>query len=319
MCGNKNRIMEEIGVFAGIPGITPLTIADEALFRSLVRSFRSPDNLNFEDSWAYIMQATRVCPAKFHSGDFFAALTVKQDHSAIVIPNYFSPFFKLVEEFAALLARTIQLPIILKNVGTEDVPALTAIGFEPYRKDERWDESSKYDDQTFPQTIIDLNSVVSAFGRKFEDLRRELRCPKLSCRDYNIYFDYGDVERLLLRKDVRMNGLAYDAEIRFLEMDSSLNTVALIFFLEGKPVGFSLSDRISEKCIAFNSIIRDYSIPGLFTRLAYATAKVAKERGYRFGNLQGAENEGLHRWKRKFRPCKEIQKTHLIYRQCTQS
>jgi hypothetical protein len=307
--------MDEIGIFAGVPGITPLTIGDEALFRSLVRSFRSPDNMNFEDSWAYILQATRVCPAKFHSGDFFAALTLKQDRSAIVIPNYFSPSFRLVGEFASFLARTLRLPVILKNVGTEDAPALTAIGFKPYGKDERWDESSKYDDQTFPQAVIDLGRVVSARGRSYEDLRCELhKCPPLSFRHYRIEYDYGVVEEMLLYRDRCMRGVAYDAEIHFLEMESGPNMIALVFFLEKKLVGFSLSDRISGSCIAFNSMIRDYSIRGLFTRLAYETAKVAKERGYRFGNLQGAETEGLHGWKRKFRPCREIHKTHLVYR-----
>ena len=306
--------MEEIGIFTCIPGITPLTIHDEPIFRSLVRSFRSPSNAKFEDSWVYILQSTRVCPAKFHSGDFFAALTLKQDHSAIVIPNFFTHSLFLLRNFAEILTRTLRLPVILKNVGTEDVPALTSLGFQPYGKDEIWDSFSKYDDQTFPETILDIGKVVSARGRKFENLRRELRCPPPSFRDYKLEWDYPAIEELLLRKDRRMGGLAYDAEIRFLEMESGPDTISLVFFLGEKSIGFSLSDRISDSCIAINSVIRDYSIPGLFTRLVYETLKVAKERGYKFANLQGAENKGLHKWKRKFRPCRGIHKIHLVYR-----
>ena len=161
---------------------------------------------------------------------------------------------------------------------------------------------------------MDIGKVVSARGRKFEDLRRELRCPKPSSRDYKIEWDYPSIEELLLHRDRRMGGLAYDAEIRFLRVESGPDIYSLVFFLGKKPVGFSLSDRISDSCIAINSIIRDYSVPGLFTRLVYETLKAAKERGYKYANLQGAETEGLHRWKRKFRPCKEIHKTHLIYK-----
>ncbi len=295
--------------------VSPLISNDEPLFRAFVSSFRGPDNLRFEDSWAYIVQATRVCPLKYFSDDVLVLLTLKQDHSALVIPNYFVRDLNVLCEVVDFLSVWVHLPIILKNVGLEDAPRLLDIGFENYSAAERWDSESKYDDQTFPQSVFEIEPTMSMRGRRFADLRRDAkRFVSINSRSYERQIDFNAVEKILRDKCTLLGSNFYAADSCFLKMDPNIDIHSCVYLFEGRIIGFSLTDRISCSCFALNAVIRDYGLPVLFTTITLEAAKDARSQGARYLNLQGAETEGLHLWAKKFCPSTFIHKTHLIKR-----
>lgn len=300
-------------MFESLGQISALSSCDEPLFREFVARFRASDNLNFEDSWAYIVQATRECPWKYLADDSLIIFTLKPDRTALVIPNYFVRSLDALKHIIDSLGKIFSLPIILKNVGCDEFPGLRSIGFRRYAETEAWDKRTKYDDQTFPQTVIEIEPTIAMRGRRFEDLRREMRNSSgIRSRLYERKEDLPFVERLLHDKAIRLGSGVYSAEMPFLDMETTDGRYSTVHFIGERLVGFSLDDAISRDCIAHNAVIRDYSVRSLFTAISMASAENAHEKGFRYMNMQGAETEGLHRWKMKFKPVAYIEKTHLV-------
>lgn len=289
-----------------------LVIGDEKLFRRFVDRYRPSDNLHFEDSWAYTLQATRNWPRKLTDGDSLFLFSKKVD-GTLVIPNYFSPNKKLID-----LVKGLRQNVILKNVDLRDVERLRERGFSVYSESEHWSAEFPYDDQTFPQQILDIDKLMSLKGKNYAVLRRDLHYSRrntgnLTMRKYEPRIDKEKVVILAKLQEERNFG-TLDAHRLFFDISTSSSLLSLVFEINGEIVGFTLIDRISNTCIAYNALIYDTKVPQLASRLTYESARVAYERGYTFFNLQGSETANLDRWKRKFNPAKAIHKTHLIYR-----
>ena len=99
----------------------------------------------------------------------------------------------------------------------------------------------------------------------------------------------------------------------YFDIGSTEYLLPLVFEIEGVVVGFTLLDRISEQCVAYNALIYDADVLQLSYRITLESARVAVESGYKFFNLQGSETVSLDQWKRKFNPAISIHKTHLVY------
>lgn len=316
--------MEDLDARLQSIGLQPLTWGDEPLFRSFVKSHRPVDNDDIKDSWAYTLQATRNLPMKYFSEDILVLLTVKDDRSAIVIPNYFVPSEQQLADVVKILCSSTGLPVVLKNVDDtpEAVNKLRAFGFSPYAPGERWDADSRYDDQTYPQAVLDLNKLAppagfsQPLGPAYYQLRKRLKhSSNLKITFYDQQKDYAQTESLLHAQAESRDNSVYAANHLFLVMPPSANAFSLTFSINGQALGFSLLDRISDTTAAWNSIIYDRRFsPNLSSRITFESAMFVKSRGFTKLNLQGSETAGLNQWKKTFVPCRQIPKTHLIYR-----
>jgi len=307
-------IIQSLEQLYGPLGISPLSQDDESLFRSYVKEHRPIDNKDFKDSWLYILQASRNFPLKIVNEQGLFILSAKSDGTALVIPNYFCSKSEDIAEIASQLSMRTKLPVILKNIDPTDIEELTQLGFDQYQDHEVWDPNSPYDDQTFSQCIVDIKQLLSLKGKPYRNVRRELTYVKSA--DVEMYDPEKDKEFItsLGRKlDKRIPGF-YESHQGFISLESYSNLIALVFRINGERVGFTLSDTISPRCIAFNAVFYDNNFRFISSLLAYETAKHALSRGYQFFNFQGSETQSLDRWKRKFNPAYEIKKTHLIWR-----
>ncbi|MBI2632583.1 hypothetical protein HYW75_06260 [Candidatus Pacearchaeota archaeon] len=219
--------------------------------------------------------------------------------------------FELVHFFR----KDFNVPVILKNVGLEEVAGLKNYGFSEYTSDEFWNEDCKYDDQTFPQRIFKIEDLLALKGHKYASLRRKLRrCVDIETRLYSNEHDFKYVRQLLQKQDEHMAGEVYASQRLFLSLPQTENTTSLVFLYNTRIVGFSLLDRISSKCAGLNGLIYDSSIRELSAHIVFESVSSAFTSGYSYINLQGSEYPGLDFWKRMFNPEISIEKIHLIYR-----
>lgn len=291
--------------------ISELTSKDETLFRTYVSRYRSSDNLAFEDSWAYVLQATRKKPIKYYDGHSLLLIEDRGEH--LVIPNYF------VNSLDCLLniLQGLNKKVLLKNVNPEDEKRLLQIGLRHYLNEEFWSEEARYDDQTFPQVVLSLDELLRMKGKNYSCLRNSVNHAKKNISEiillpYDPTNHKNQVLSLAMQQDNERQEIV-DSIIPYLNLRSNAFMKSIIFVDDKRVIGFSLIDTISISCMAFNALVYDVKIPGLSTLITVEASRYAKSLGYAFGNNQGSETQGLYNWKKKFNPCVEIERIHLVF------
>jgi hypothetical protein len=183
--------------------------------------------------------------------------------------------------------------------------------FDTYGEDESWDAEIRYDDQTFPQQVIDLARVCEKRGRKYNALRNELNSgPTVSFLHYSAEKHAGLVRKLFAQQQIEGY---YDAHAMYLNLETTEDRWSFVFFVDDTLVGFSVLDRISPVCVAYNALACDISMRFLATSITHEICVFSYEQGFEFLNMQGSETAGLDRWKRKFVPSKSIKRVHMLY------
>ncbi len=201
-------------------------------------------------------------------------LGAKPDYSVIVIPNYFALHETLMYAVQRLHQRT-NLPVVLKNVDPRDFWNLCDLGFRPYEKEERWCESARFDDQTFPQRIIDIEHLITARGSGYQKLRQRLNkflfefplghedCwwtnPYLLLREEEFKVGEADelVQQFMAEQSIRIPGF-YEAHKIFLDVVKSKDIYRWKILHDKEIVGFFFCDAISDVCAANAAMIYSY-------------------------------------------------------------
>ncbi len=329
--------------------LSPLTAEDESLFRKFVKKYRAEDNCDFKDSWAYILQATRNNPQKFARDD--ALFLLAQIDDGFVIPNYFVSHENVLLDFVLNLKKRV----ILKNVAVADIEKLCSLGFRKYKDNETWFSFNKplsgyyrqvykplsdyfeqlpFDDQSYPQRIVNISDLLLLKGSDYALLRKNLKAiakenydgstlnmQNLSVRGYNPVIDKKAVLFLSEDSEIAPPGFTESIE-RYLDLSSSPDFHAFVFCYPHKYrvqyqsdiIGYVAFDSISSVCCAYNAMVHfSDAYPYLSSLLTFETAKIAQHLGFEFMNLQGSQTVSLDRWKIKFGFFQSIEKTHLVF------
>lgn len=121
------------------PYISEISAADKVLLNNAVQQVR-PESKYYEDSWGYIIQATRYGQCKWYdpitdSLIFFGRKTTSPE---LVV----SVFFASPEYLKSVLKKLLQAlnihQAILKNANPENISDFLPYGFRQYRAEECW-------------------------------------------------------------------------------------------------------------------------------------------------------------------------------------
>ena len=159
--------------------VSPLTPQDKELFQKTILKFRPLTN-HYEDSWGYIIQATRYGGFKWYdkrTGSLILFGRKSKEDNILVVPNFIAKISYLKDVLNKIMEQENISKVIIKNVNPLDKLLFLAQGFREYKDDESWDKYAPYDDQTFPQLVIDLNRLAVPKGRQYRNLRTALRKP----------------------------------------------------------------------------------------------------------------------------------------------
>ena len=300
------------------PLLTTITPSDKSLFYKTLSRWR-PDSKNYEDSWGYIIQATRYDGHKWYDPTtesliFFGRKSLTDQ--TLIIPNFFAEIADLKKVLHATQSDLSSHKVILKNISNKNIKKFNDQGFRLYRDDEQWDSLARFDDQTYPQLLIDLKKILLKKGQKYRQLRRFLRKSEhATIREYN-KLDKNAVLNIFREKDsylAKPNQQMYyqshamypDADLyKFVIIDEQINEI----------IGFTAFSSITSKTAAsvasqFKPDSGAISIWG-----AYQTSMQAYQKGFMQINLGGSETKGPYNFLReKFNPIEEIKKTHLVF------
>lgn len=300
------------------PIIHKLSSDDKHLLQQAILRWR-PNSKKYEDSWGYIIQATRHGGFTWFNPDtdeliFFGRKS--ETDLTLVVPNFFADPKSLI---AIIKHAQNELgnskTTILKNVNIKDIHSFVPYGFRPYQEHEYWSEEARFDDQTYPQLIINLKKLHEAIGSRYENLRASLRkTSHVALRDY-VAQDRTTVLNIFALKDEKRTapqGMYISSHAMYPDSDTEKR---IIFDTTTNEIlGFTATSDISPTIFAlvasgFHSDKKSISIWGI-----YQTLMEKMRQGYLFSTMGGCEFESTYRFKReKFRPVEEIIKTHLVY------
>jgi hypothetical protein len=306
---------------AGTPNISPITSKDKELLMQTLQKARS-ESMNYEDSWGYVIQAARYNGFKWYDEEtnsliFFGKKT--RTDKSLVVPTFIAEPQYLCD-VVGVVQKALKSPrIILKNVTVEDVDKYKSCHFREYKEHENWNDFAKYDDQTFPQSIVDLKKVVELQGKGYHHLRKTLRKdPEAVFRKYR----ESDLESVLevfairdgktLKSPGLDKGMYYASHVMYPYAD--MEKYVIIDKKTEKVLGFTATSAITSKTAAFVTLlflpeVKVGSVWGIHQTLI-ATYKL----GYETINFGGSESLGTDVFvKRNFQPVAQIKKTHLIY------
>ena len=301
--------------------ISEITPADQVLLQTIVEHMR-PESKNYEDSWGYIIQATRYNGFKWYdpSTNSLIFFGRKSDSDpTLVVPNFFAEPKYLANAVNKVQHELKAQQTVLKNINPSESASFFPYGFRRYKKGEKWNTFAPFDDQTYPQLVIDLKKLSDLQGKVYKKLRILLNKKlKLIIREY-IDEDINKVLDLFAYKDGntkikirKAKGMYYVSHIMYPTAD--IDKFVIIDKTTNEIVGFTAISDITSKNTAYVASIFK---PG--TKIAsiwgiYQTLIKKYQAGFHLINLGGCESEGTYNFMRwLFQPVEQIEKTHLIY------
>ena len=300
--------------------IQPIQNSDKALLQQSVIKYRNFSK-NYEDSWGYIIQATRYLKLKWYDKKnnsliFFGKKS--ETDPTLVVVNYFAEPAYLKNVIDIVQKKLNFKRTILKNVSPENVSLLTSYGFRQYSKNEYWDKAARFDDQTYPQQIIDLTVVLEKKGQKFKRLRNTLyKKNQLTIHKYTKK-DKEEVLRLFVAKDSSASHPAQSKSGIYYESHAMYPDAFLEKFViksnTKEIIGFTAFSPITSKTCAFVATIFKPNNGMIGIWGIYQILVMIHEKGFQYVNFGGSEAEGTFNFvRRTFRPVEEVSKIHLIY------
>jgi hypothetical protein len=326
---NVTNLMTSINkTTTDMPFVLPASLSkikpsDKVLLEQAIQTFR-PKSKNYEDSWGYIIQATRYDGFKWYdagTGSLIFFGRKSKDDNTIVVANFFASPKYLASVLSTVQSALNAPQIILKNINPEEIAQFASYGFRPYKETESWNEEARFDDQTYPQQIINLKSLANPQGKKYHQLKRILnKEPNVSIRKYEEtdmqevldIFALKDGTAVKASEEEKRAGMYYVSHEMYptAEVDKFIITNNK----NGKIIGFTATSNITSEnttlvASLFTNEVKYASVWGIYQTLLYKY-----QEGFKIANLGGCETEGTYIFlRRTFRHAAELEKTHLIY------
>ena len=291
--------------------------------RNLVSKFHG-DFCDFELCNGYILQATRnyFDSRKFSDGIVIFTKKLYGDNFVVVTSagtNRAENIYTVAKE----LFENSSKHVVIKNVGKELESRLLKLGCRHYRVDEWWDDQSKYDDNSFPEQILNAKQSTSLDGPNYKSLREE--CARFN-RGYQIEVKRWNicnpemtkellkkwVDNMHIRNDWDKNELHASHEM-FCNSREDLIHFGVYDSKNDKLIGFMVFSEVSSKCLGYNVLVSDFEYKNLYRVLMLEGAKIANSLGYQYLNVQGSEDTNQYLSKRRLQSEFEIPKEHLIF------
>lgn len=311
--------------------VSKLMRSDKKLLKKALQLYR-PNSKSYEDSWGYIIQATRYGGFKWYDEKsnsliFFGR---KSDNDpTLVVPNFFAEPKYLASVLAKIQKEVKTSKTILKNINPDQIEQFTPYDFRPYRKNEYWNAQYKLDDQTYPQGIVDLEQVVESKGKMYHPLRRALnKNPDVIFRKYKAS-DKKAVLELFALKDsyygIQEHGMYYVSHAMY--PTAAVDKYVITDSKNNEILGFIATSNINKTNTTLVASIFKHDLKidtskrigdarGYIVSIwgIYHTFIEKYKEGYKVINIGGKESVKTYNFfYRTFHPVGELYKTHLVF------
>ncbi len=274
---------------------------------------------SFEYNWAYILQATRkhglVLEGK-HSVIYF---WIRNRHQLVVVNRLGPHTEELLRRLLEIGARW-KLQVVIKNVLPAEVLSLARVGFR--LRAEPWSAYSMRDDNTYPQTVADMqaNIELKRHGIKSTSrtiIRKFLRTRNIEAVPYEKKYETEARKLLhinsqyLEEKGVENSKEVHDAHVFFFD-ETIKEKVRLAYVEDGRLIGVGFFT--ARRDVVYWNALINRNEPKLMLFLIWKSLWFIEQKHpgvFRRVTLQGSEVLGQHRWKQGFYPTETIEKVHV--------
>ncbi len=323
----SNKISE-----LSLENISKLTLQDKDLFERFYN--KEPNCTDFSNSWFYTIQSTIFGGQKYFDGKTLIAFTTKQPNKLpFALTQYLGE--NAVEKAFNLgikLMKTSKEKVVFKNLNQKQFEELKKLGCSDYKQNDHWNKFYKYDDDTFPETVIDLEKTIALKGTNFRGLRYKLNHAKKHCLKtfkcnekitknigMKIIEKWTNSIKKRFKKYIEQDqNLLHSTEIhkKFLELIYSKNMnndyLHTITFVNDKPHGMTIGQKLSNNCIGLYTNITSYELTEISEANLFGFLKEGLNEGYKYANLGGSEFQSLFNYKNKFKPIAFNKKFHAV-------
>ncbi len=314
-------------------GLTRLSDANRSVFKNMCLS-NSGGQLDYSNSWNYLIQSTFFGGWKYLADDSFVVVTTRYPNCFPVVITKMLGASSLDNalSLASELKKLTGQKIIFKNIGPSFENSMKKRGLTDYAPGDGWSKRYHFDDDTFSQATVSLQDMRTLCGPTFKSLRYRVNALR---RKHNVLvkeFNASLLDDALLvlntwrdsflnrfAKELVMNPLdAHSVDLhesyvrsKYSGYDPNNGVFSFLLYVDGKPSGFSLAEKISDDAVGLYSNISSNEFQGLSECLVYETLCACAKEGFSYANLGGSEFSSLHNFKKKF-ASSFIQKKHLV-------
>ncbi len=273
----------------------------------------------YEDCFYSIIQGIRKKPLFFRKKIFFTYGSKLGKDFLIIYNHLYEKHHDFANALKELLFITRLDYAIYKNASIEEISNLKNEGFREYHNAEHWSQNARFDDQSYPQVVLDVNRLSRLEGKDYKRLRNychRFSSAKISFKPYSKINDYVNCEKLVKNISLKISQNSgydyhevYDANKVFLEYNPE---ESYIIYYENKIIGF-IGIGVHKTHAFLNSLQILDSYPNIGVFVMYKISQILQSKGVKFFNLSGSENHSLFIWKNKFIPHSLIERMHLVY------
>ena len=287
-------------------------------FREIAVKYNS-ESLDFNLCNGYIVQSTRASIESCFDEENIVILTRKGDIPVITTWTGKQP----ITLIGRLVSNFPGKRIVIKNVDEKIKGSLSILGFKDYGEYDSWDAASKYDDNSYPELVLNTEKLVSLEGSEFQSLREDLNRFN---REYNISveefsnFDFSLIQELFTTWISSMSDRNGWAERQLVDSTKVLFTnqygiknYIIKDELNGRVIGWMNFSECSKKCLGFNVLVNDFEYYNLYRIMILKACGIAQELGYEYLNIQGSEDEGQYISKLRMKPEVQLKKVHMVH------
>jgi hypothetical protein len=209
--------------------------------------------------------------------------------------------------------RELGVRIVAKNIGSETAQSFCSShqGFRFYEETEYWHKAAKFDDQTYPEVVIELGKglPVAARGPVINVTRAggcaDARHLRRVFQDWISWFQ----SRHAVWERVQMK--------RYYDMFISPNRLArydfsFLYWFQDRPCGYACGDWVADRQVDMWVCFCSFTPAELSRAIFLDFFEKCRNAGAQYVNLGGSEEEGLHEFKVKLAPHALLERTHVI-------
>ena len=320
--GKANQILQKIT--AQIPEITPISPNDLPLFQK----FFSREPHTYGNSWTYVTQGMygtgpHNLGYKYYDGKNLSAVTVypKIEKPDLHVFYWVRPMGETILDVIARLANHLltkqSLPTYVKKIFSIQFAYLQKKGFKD-TANFPWHTLCHSEDDTYPEQIYDVAAISKLLSTppRTSNIRKSYRKAKqiekkhsLLIKEDNFITVAWDItqcffdSKLIKNNKVNVSD-AYDYHNPIFANPPRKQLKKRIYYIDGKPLGYYLEEKQNDLHTSMYALIilrdqieylTDYIMFDLFNKCETE-----------FLNLGGSEDKGIHFFKKKFKPIKEV-------------
>jgi hypothetical protein len=310
---------------------SPITLSDLPLFNK----FFKKEPHTYGNSWTYVTQGMYGLGAnnlgyKYYDGKNLAAVAVypKIDQPEINVFYWVRPMGPKILDIISLSAKNLLkkkgIPTYVKKIFKKQYQYLLKKGFKS-TKSFPWHSTCPSEDDTYPELIFDVQKTLSLLSAppRTSNIRKSYRKAvsiekknKVVINDVNFNRKAWKITKsffsseFIKKKKTNVSN-EYDYYNPIFNNNQRKSLIKNIFYVNDVPLGYYIAEKQNR---LYTSI---YALIVLRDKIQYLTDyalfTLLKNCPTKYINIGGSEDEGIHNFKKKFKPSFQIEMCWATY------